>query len=146
MNFNKTTEYALRILSFMAQDESRLYRVDDIYKELKIPYRYLRRLMTNLTRSNLIISEQGKYGGYRFAKPIASISLMDIVSAAGEDRLADECFFGIGGCIQVNKCVMHDKWTLIREKMREVLNTTNLADLKNNGPINMSPEINIINN
>ena len=145
MNFNKTTEYALRILSLMAQDESRLYRVDDIFKELNIPYRYLCRLMTNLTRSNLIISEQGKYGGYRFARPIVAISLMDIVTAAGEDRLADECFFGIGGCRQVTKCLMHDKWAIIREKMREVLNSTNLSDIKNNGPIKMSPGINSIN-
>jgi hypothetical protein len=40
---------------------------------------------------------------------------------------------------------MHDKWTIIREKMREVLNNTNLSDIKNNGPVNMSPGINNLN-
>ena len=65
MNFNKTTEYAFRILSFMAEDESRIYSVDEIFKNLKIPYRYLRKLMTNLSKSELILSVQGKSGGFR---------------------------------------------------------------------------------
>ena len=56
MNFNRTTEYALQIMSLMARDEARLYRTDDIYDKLKIPYRYLRKLMTGLAKSGLSVT------------------------------------------------------------------------------------------
>ena len=79
MNFNKTTEYAFRILSFMAQDESRLYNVDEVFVKLRIPYRYLRKLMTNLTRSGFIESIQGKNGGYKISKKTEDIKLLDIL-------------------------------------------------------------------
>jgi Rrf2 family protein len=142
MNFSKTTEYALQIMSLMAMDETRLYTADDIFRKLNIPYRYLRRLMTTLTRSKLIISEQGKYGGYRFCRPIADITLMDIVSSVEEDRLADNCFFGFGVCSLMTACIMHEKWTSIREKMKEALNQTTLMDIKHNGPITIRPDNN----
>jgi Rrf2 family protein len=135
MNFSKTTEYALRIMSLMAKDETRLYRVNDIFDELNIPFRYLRRLMTNLTKSNLIVSVQGKNGGYRFAKTISEISLMDIVQAVGDTPFSDDCFFGFKGCALAVKCTMHDKWSEIRANIRQVLISTKLSDLRTHGPL-----------
>ena len=135
MNFTKTTEYALQIMSLMAQDESRLYRADDIYQALKIPYRYLRKLMTNLVKSGLIASEQGVFGGYRIARPLSAITLMDILDASGENVFAETCFFGFGNCALVHKCIMHDKWSSTRDNIRQVLVNTSLAEIKDKGLI-----------
>jgi len=85
MNFSKTTEYAFRILSFMAQDERRLYNVDEIFGKLQIPYRYLRKMMTNLTRSGFIVSIQGKSGGYKISRITEDIKLLEILIAVDPD-------------------------------------------------------------
>ncbi len=134
MNFNKTTEYTLRILSYMASDEEKLYSANEIFETLNIPFRYLRKQLTILSKSGLMISVQGIRGGYKLAKPIQEISLLDITAACGEDFAGNICFFGINDCCFGTKCAMHDKWAGVKENIRRVLESTTLADLKNAGP------------
>ena len=130
MNFNKTTEYAFRILSFMAQDESRLYTVDEIFNKHQIPYRYLRKLMTSLTRSGFIVSIQGKNGGYIISKNTDDIKLLDILNAIDPDYLSGKCFFGFENCALQTACIMHDQWIDIRTNINATLANTSLSDIK----------------
>jgi len=134
MNFSKTTEYALRILSFMAADETKLHTANDIFDNLKIPFRYLRKQLTILTRNGLLTSTQGKAGGYKISKKLDEVSLLDIVEATGDDVISDHCFFGFDDCAFIQKCSMHDKWAEVRNNIYEVLSSTSLADLKEQGP------------
>ena len=129
MNFNKTTEYAFRILSYMASDETRLFRAGEIFKNLKIPFRYLRKMLTTLTKSGLLISIQGKGGGYKISKSPKEISLLDIVEATGDQVIKNECFFGFEKCSFENNCAMHEKWVTIKKNICEVIKNTSLADL-----------------
>jgi Rrf2 family protein len=130
MNFNKTTEYAFRILSFMAEDESRIYSVDEIFEKLKIPYRYLRKLMTNLSKSEFMISVQGKNGGYQISKKLGDIKLLDIINVVDPDYLTGKCFFGFDDCALQSACAMHDQWTEVRTNISTILANTSLADIK----------------
>ncbi len=133
MNFSTTTEYAIRVLSFMAQDETKMYTSKDIFNHLQIPFRYLRRQMTNLVKSGLIVSTQGKDGGYKISKKLNEISLLDIVNSIDSSQLEEECFFGFGTCALTEKCAMHEKWAGVRKKIRDVLSTTTLLELKEFG-------------
>ncbi len=135
MNFSKTTEYALNILSYMAVNERKLYSAEEIFKELKIPYRYLRKQLTILSKSDLLTSIQGKYGGYRISKKLEDISILDIIIASDEKQLSSHCFFGFTVCAFTEKCSFHDKWEKVRNEMNLALSTTNLAELKSNGPL-----------
>ena len=135
MNFSTTTEYSLRIMSYMALDENKLYKADEIISDLKIPQRYLRKLLTKLTKSGLIQSIQGKYGGYKIAKKLEDISLLDIVEASGEQIIKSECFFGLHKCVFHNRCHLHEKWIDIRNQIYEILATTKLSDIKRSKPL-----------
>lgn len=130
MNFNKTTEYAFRILSYMAMDESRLYSVDEIFDKLQIPYRYLRKLMTNLTKSELIISIQGKSGGYKISRKPEDISLLDVITIVDPAYLTGTCFFGFENCALQTACTMHDQWSDVRTNISNILANTTLANIK----------------
>jgi len=130
MNFNKTTEYAFRILSFMAKDESRIYSVDEIFEKLKIPYRYLRKLMTNLSKSDFMDSVQGKNGGYQISKKLGDIKLLDIINVVDPDYLTGKCFFGFDDCALQSACTMHDQWTDVRTNISNILENTSLASIK----------------
>lgn len=132
MNFSKTTEYALRILGFMSLDESKLYTANDLFEKLQIPFRYLRKQLNHLLNQGLLVSIQGKQGGYRIARPLSEISLMDIVEATDEVGSENRCFFGFQDCPLNNQCAMHDKWGEVRSKTFEALKTTTLLDLKLN--------------
>lgn len=136
MYLSKTTEYALRILGYMALDEGKLYSANEIYKDLKIPFRYLRKQLTILSKSGLLESVQGKAGGYRLPKKPEEIRLIDIVRAMGDNPAGGNCFFGLENCAFINKCAMHDKWAAVREKIYEVLSSTTLEEIKKKGPDN----------
>ncbi|MFN8258086.1 MAG: Rrf2 family transcriptional regulator [Bacteroidales bacterium] len=131
MNFSKTTEYALQILGFMSADENKLYSANELYENLKIPFRYLRKQLTLMTKNELLKSVQGKDGGYKILKNIGQLTLLNIIEATGDNIISNNCFFGYGNCALSEKCVMHDKWTAIQENINEVLSSTKLADLKN---------------
>ncbi len=135
MKFSTTTEYALRIVSYMALDESKLYRADDVIEDLQIPQRYLRKLLTKLTKNGILKSIQGKHGGYVIAKSIESISLLDIVEAAGEKVGMNDCFFGLKKCRFHENCTLHTKWADINNQIVDTLATTKLSDIKKSKPL-----------
>jgi len=130
MKFNKTTEYALRILSYMAKDEKKSYSTNEIYDELKIPFSYLRRLMTDLTKTGLLKSIQGKYGGFQFAEKTKNITLFEIVTSSDESFFKTRCFFGFQTCSLKNICTMHNEWARIRHDIQKTLTETKLYDLR----------------
>ena len=130
MKLSKTSEYALRILIFMAKNPEELYTVKYLIEKLNVSDKYLRRLMTDLSKSGFIRSTQGRDGGYTFAKDIHDIFLYDIIdSVEGMEQLND-CVLGFNECSCTNPCAMHDDWIIIREKLNKVFRKTKLSDLE----------------
>ena len=130
MKLSKTSEYALRILIFMAKNPEELYTAKYLIEKLNVSDKYLRRLMTDLSKSGFIRSTQGRDGGYTFAKDIHDIFLYDIIdSVEGMEHLND-CVLGFNECSCSNPCAMHDDWIIIREKLNKVFRKTKLSDLE----------------
>ena len=130
MVFKKTTEYAFRIMSFLARGQEQLYTTSDIYLSLHIPFRYLRKQMTLLTKTGLVTSVQGKHGGYKLAKNRVEITLWDIVNALNDKVFDTNCFFGYHQCALHEHCLMHKKWAGVINMIEEVLKTTTLEELQ----------------
>lgn len=129
MKLSKTSEYALRILIFMAKEPENLYSAKHLIEKLKVSDKYLRRLMTDLSKSGFIKSSQGRDGGYTFAKDIRTIFLYDIIdSVEGMDKLND-CVLGFDVCSCTNPCAMHDNWLIIRENLNKIFKETKLSDM-----------------
>ena len=130
MTLSKTTEYALRLLTLMASDTKRMHSSIYLHNKLKIPKKYLQRLLTDLSKSGLIKSMQGRNGGYMFAKKIEKIYLSDIIDAVEGFNKSPTCFFGFGKCAVDNPCVMHDVWVGSQNELIKVLSSTSLKNLK----------------
>lgn len=129
MEYSRTTKYALQTLSLMAKDRQTLFSADRLHRELKIPKKYLQRLLTKLSKSGIISSTRGKYGGYRFSKRTDRITMADIIHAVEGFRTESRCFFGFSVCILNEPCPMHDAWSRLQRQTVEVLTTTTLADI-----------------
>ena len=129
MKLNKTTEYALRTLIYMAKKPTELYTAGMLVDELKVSDKYLRRIMTNLSKSGFIRSTQGRIGGYSFAKDPSQIFLLEIIDAVeGADKL-NGCVLGFEECSCINPCAMHDTWIPVRNELNKVFSQTTLAEL-----------------
>jgi Rrf2 family protein len=133
MNFSKTTQYALRVMSFMAKDEQSLYVANELYEQLQIPQHYLRSLLKDLSKSGLLVSTKGKGGGFRLSRSIDLISLSDIVKVTEHTEILSACIFGFENCCSEDKCVMHDIWTASKLNINNVLNTMSLRQVVEKG-------------
>jgi len=130
MKLSKTSEYALRILSFMAKDANRSYSAKYLVEKLNISDKYLRRLMTDLTKAELICSKQGRKGGYQFAKNINNITIYQIIDAVEGMEKYSGCIMGFDDCSDEHPCSMHIIWSSMRDRLIKTFKNTTLADLK----------------
>jgi Rrf2 family iron-sulfur cluster assembly transcriptional regulator len=89
---------------------------------------YLEQLFGKLRRGKLVTSVRGPGGGYNLAKPTAQITVADIISAVDEPIDATQCG-GKENCNDDRRCITHDLWATLNEKMNEYLTSVTLADV-----------------
>jgi Rrf2 family iron-sulfur cluster assembly transcriptional regulator len=94
----------------------------------KISLSYLEQLFGKLRRHKLVDSVRGPGGGYCLARPMAQISVADIVRAVDEALDATQCG-GRENCKEEERCMTHDLWATLNSKMYEYLESVTLADL-----------------
>ena len=130
MNLKKTTEYAFTILGFMATRDEEMYSAEYLHDQLNIPRRYLRRLLTDLSRHGFLKSTLGRSGGFVFAKALQDINFLMVLHALEGPDAMTNCFLGFSCCVVDHPCVMHNTWVEARSKMIDTLSNTSLADLR----------------
>lgn len=129
MILSTTSQYAIKVLMYMAEDNSKLYSVKELSKILEIPYKYLSKVMTNLSKKELILAIQGRYGGFKLSKPKEEIKLKDILIAL-EDESFKQCVLGGGVCNQKNKCELHDIWSKSKQTIENNFLNITITELK----------------
>jgi Rrf2 family iron-sulfur cluster assembly transcriptional regulator len=91
---------------------------------------YLEQLFGKLRRRELVESMRGPGGGYCLARPGDKISVADIIAAVDEPLDATQCG-GMENCQDDKRCMTHNLWAKLNEKLYEYLNSVTLQDLVN---------------
>lgn len=99
-----------------------------IAERQKISLSYLEQLFGKLRRNHLVTSTRGPGGGYTLAKPLAAVSVADIISAVDEPLDATNCG-GKGNCHDDHPCMTHDLWMSLNARMHEYLSSVSLEEL-----------------
>ena len=89
---------------------------------------YLEQLFSKLRRHALVESVRGPGGGYRLARPGDKVSVADIILAVDEPLDATQCG-GMENCRDEQRCMTHNLWATLNEKLYEYLNSVTLQDL-----------------
>lgn len=99
-----------------------------ISERQKISLSYLEQLFGKLRRHSLVNSVRGPGGGYCIARPLADVSVSDIVRAVDEPLDATMCG-GKANCHDDKPCMTHQLWSSLTERMIEYLDSVSLAEL-----------------
>jgi len=99
-----------------------------ISRRQNISLSYLEQLFGKLRRRELVESTRGPGGGYTLAKSAAEVSVADIIRAVDEPLDATQCG-GRENCSDDRRCMTHELWSTLNEKMFEYLHSVNLAEL-----------------
>ncbi len=130
MFLSKTSEYALRILTYMALNSETQFSAQNLFKELDIPKRYLMRLLTVLSKSGFIKATLGRSGGYIFARPLDTIYFAEIINSVEDIQSFEGCVLGNAVCPVDKPCALHQIWEKPKQAFLETIKTTTLADLR----------------
>jgi Rrf2 family transcriptional regulator, iron-sulfur cluster assembly transcription factor len=99
-----------------------------ISRRQHISLSYLEQLFGKLRRHALVDSVRGPGGGYTLARQTDKVSVADIIIAVDEPLDATQCG-GRENCLDEQRCMTHDLWTTLNEKMYEYLQSVTLSDL-----------------
>lgn len=131
MVLHNTTQYAIRILSYMANESTdRLVSAKTLSEKLDIPYKFLTKIMTNLVKEEFVVSIRGREGGFELARPANEINIgqiLDVISGSLENS---SCILGIDRCGEKKKCALHDQWLTPKKMIRQMFENTTLDMLK----------------
>jgi len=83
MKLNRSTSYAVLAVGYFARHpDERIVLTKTIAKECGIPPEYLHKIMQQLVRINVLTSKRGPKGGFSLARPLSSISMLEVIEAA----------------------------------------------------------------
>jgi Rrf2 family iron-sulfur cluster assembly transcriptional regulator len=94
----------------------------------KISLSYLEQLFGKLRRHRLVESVRGPGGGYHLARDLGEVSVADIILAVDEPIDATQCG-GKENCQDDQKCLTHDLWAALNERIFDYLGAVSLRQL-----------------
>ena len=100
-----------------------------ISQRQQISLSYLEQLFGKLRRHNLVESTRGPGGGYTLGRKANEISVADIILSVDEPIDATHCA-GKENCLgETGRCMTHELWTSLNQRMIDFLNSVNLQKL-----------------
>lgn len=131
VRLSKLTDYALVLMSRLAQTPSPSYRTArDLAAELQLPLPTVSKLLKKLLQSRLLVSHRGIRGGYSLAKQPHEIGLAEIITSLEGPIALTECSTDVTGLCQLETCcAIRNNQQIISQAVRGVLEKLTLADL-----------------
>ncbi len=133
MKFGVGVDYSLKALLMLADryPSAQPLRVEEIAAVQGVPENYLRRLLIELKRGGLVLSQKGPNGGYMLARPPARITMADVVEIIEGDYTPVECLEDGPNsfCPRDSGCPMRDVWRDMRDSVMGILRNATLQSL-----------------
>ena len=133
MLINNTCQYAIRILSHISKNGSdNLISAKSLSETLNIPYKFLTRIMTDLVKSNFVVSIRGRDGGFKLAREASDITILEVLNSFNEFTDSDKCILGIDKCSASDDdlhCILHTKWAKPREMIKKMYKETTIENI-----------------
>ena len=117
LTITSKSPYAVRALTELARrGEDQPVPIGEIAKARDIPVQFLEGLFATLRRAGILQSQRGVKGGYRFARPPAELTVLEVT-----ELLDGELGSGPGATDQV--------WAEAVDALESVLRSASIADL-----------------
>jgi Rrf2 family nitric oxide-sensitive transcriptional repressor len=130
MRLTVYTDYALRMLMYLALKEDQLATIAEIAESYDISKNHLMKVAHQLGVAGYVETVRGRGGGLRLAKPIQAILLGEVVRYTEPDMAIVPCFEPVSApCAIQPCCVLKRALKKARDAFVEVLDGYTLSDL-----------------
>jgi Rrf2 family protein len=125
----RETDYAVRALASIYENEKKIVSVSDLVKEIEIPRPFLRKLLQILNKAGILDSFKGKGGGFILKKDPKDILLLDLMEIFQGKFKINECVFKKEVCKNISNCILKKKIDHLESYIYDHLKTITLLDL-----------------
>jgi Rrf2 family iron-sulfur cluster assembly transcriptional regulator len=132
----------MAMVDIAAHTEGKPIALADVAERQEISLSYLEQLFGKLRRGGLVKSVRGPGGGYLLAHAAADTRIADIILSVDEPIKATRCTPGAPtGCTSnKSRCLTHDLWEELGNKIFLFLNSVSLADVVDDRVLGTSGE------
>jgi Rrf2 family protein len=130
LELTNRADYAIRaMLALAVPDGHGPQSARAIAARMDIPPRFLPQVMRDLSAAGLVSATTGRHGGYRLARPAATLSLLAIVEAVEGDTGRQTCVLRGGPCGLDGYCAVHPVFADAQSAVVDRLERARLADV-----------------
>lgn len=130
--FSKACEYGIKATIYIAMQslQGRRVSLKEIVEKVDSPTAFTAKILHQLAKNDVLDSTKGPTGGFQIEKQrIDDIKLADIVFAIDGDSIYEGCGLGLDKCNANQPCPVHDKFVVIRDDLKLMLQSTSLFEL-----------------
>ena len=128
MYFTLETDYALRIVDFLAHSPGRS-GAQLISEETSVTLRFSLKILRKLVGCGIVRSYKGAQGGYEIARPLDKISVADVVAAIEGQYIISRCLAEGNNCYRAGGCPYHSLFDEISHDVRKKLEKVTMQDV-----------------
>jgi len=125
MRLTRYTDYALRVLIYLAARPEELSAINDISRAYGISQNHLMKVVSDLAGNGYVTSLRGRNGGIRLAMPAKDINVGDVVRHTEDGFDLVDC----GSCVIAPACGLTGVFGEALSAFMSVLDGYTLADL-----------------
>jgi len=129
MRLMRMTDYAMRLLMYVAHNPGRLCTIREIAEAYGISNAHLTKITHRLGLAGILDTVRGRGGGMRLSAAPADISLGAVVVAIEPDFALVECFATGRSCVLTGRCHLNGILAGALEAFLAHLGRYSLADL-----------------
>jgi Rrf2 family transcriptional regulator, nitric oxide-sensitive transcriptional repressor len=129
MRLARMTDYAIRLLMYVAQRPERLCTIAEVSAAYDISHAHLMKITQQLGQAGWLQTTRGKGGGIRLAAPASEIRLGEVVRSMEPDFFVVECFATGHGCMLHGHCELTGVMDGALRSFMDYLDAHTLADV-----------------
>lgn len=123
-------DYSLLILAELAHAWPTGYvSLAEIAEKKHVSSKYLSQVVIPLNKAGLVVSKEGKFGGYALAKPPQTISVRAVVEAVDGPLQLVRCMNASTRCPAEHQCTTQPIWQKLKNDIYQLLAEKSLADI-----------------
>ena len=130
MQFNITTDYAIRIVLYLGQCK-KIASATEISQEMGIPRGYLEKVLSKLRSADYISADLGARGGYHLNKTLSDISLGDVIRIMENTTKINRCLEPDALCSWkgADSCAIRRYYAKVQKKLEEKFFSISLKEI-----------------
>lgn len=129
LRVTKLTDYATVVLTVLASAGGDVLSASEIAERAGLEPPTVSKVLKPLSQAALVEGFRGAHGGYRLARPAASIRLIEIIEALEGPLAVTECSVHEGNCGIEQSCGVRANWRRINDVIVQALQGVTLQEM-----------------